>query len=259
MRDGVGEQAVDTGDHPRQRPAGEADRDEAGEGEGDGAGLVGPVEEQPQGDDDDAGLGGDGHPPADPLHPPPVLGPGLDVADVGARTGRSPIGSEPEQDERPGDDMLTVGEQGEADRCSGDVAGEHGVAPDRGGQPAVGQAEQQVQGDRRQAGRREAQRRLPRPTPSLRRGRWAIVAAASVPSAATIDPPRTIGASRSCRRRSPSRSPAAAHSTTRIGRTISTGDGPVGDGDHQGRAGEDHRERRGEQAVGRDAVRQTSG
>ena len=36
--DGVGEQAIDPGDHPRQRPAGEADGDEPGEGEGDGAG-----------------------------------------------------------------------------------------------------------------------------------------------------------------------------------------------------------------------------
>ena len=98
--DGVGEQTIDPGDHPRQRPAGEADGDEPGEGEGDGTGVVGPVDEQPEGDDDDGGLGGHRHAPADPLHPAPVLGPGLDVAGVGGvQADRQ--GSEPEHDERP--------------------------------------------------------------------------------------------------------------------------------------------------------------
>ena len=80
----MGEQAIDAGDHPRQRPAAEADGDETGEGEGDGAGVVGPVDEQPEGDDDDGGFGGNRHAPADPLHAAPVLGAGLDVAGVGA-------------------------------------------------------------------------------------------------------------------------------------------------------------------------------
>ena len=77
--DGVGEQAIDPGDHPWQRPAGEADGDEAGESEGDGTGVVGPAAEQPEGDDDDGGLGGHRHAPADPLHAAPVLSPGLDA------------------------------------------------------------------------------------------------------------------------------------------------------------------------------------
>ncbi len=49
----MGEEAVDAGDHPRQCPEGEADRDEAGQGEGDGGWIVGPVGQQAQGDDDD--------------------------------------------------------------------------------------------------------------------------------------------------------------------------------------------------------------
>ena len=177
----MGEQAVDAGDHPWQRPAGEADGDEAGEGEGDGAGVVGPVGEQPEGDDDDGGLGGHRHAPADPLHAAPVLCAGLDVAGVGGVQADAQ-GSEPEQDERPDEEVLPVGEQAEADHRSGGVAGEHRVAPDRRRQAAVDQPEQEVQGDRRKQRGSEAQGDVPGQLGGPSRP-WASIAAASVPTA----------------------------------------------------------------------------
>ena len=78
--------------------------------------------------------------------------------------------------------MLAVGQQGEADDAADGVAGDHGVAPDRSRQPAVGEPEQEVQGDRRQQRRRQAHGDVARSTPRPRlSSRCAIIAAASVP------------------------------------------------------------------------------
>ena len=248
--DGVGEQAIDPGDHPWQRPAGEADGDEPGEGEGDGTGVVGPVAEQPEGDDDDGGFGGHRHAPADPLHAAPVLCPGLDVAGVGGvQTDRQ--GSEPEHDERPDEHVLPVGEQtrrrsqprwrSRRAPCCGGSASPGGRRPAR----AAGAGRPPEAARQRSAGRR------PRPARRTRRGpdgRASPPRACRPPRASA--PPRTIGASRSRRRRNPRRRPAAAHRTTRIGRTISTADGPSASGDRQGDTGDDSGQRGAEEAVG---------
>ena len=158
--DRAGQQAVDAGDHRRQRAEDQGDRDQPGEGEGDGAGLVRPVGEHPQGAGDDGRLGGDGHAPTDPLHPAAIDGTGLDVADVAGVQAEADR-QRPQHGDRPAHQAIAVGHQRQADADGDDVAGDDGAPPDRRRQAAVGEAEQQVHGDGREQGGRQAQGEVP--------------------------------------------------------------------------------------------------
>ena len=122
--------------------------------------MVRPVGEQAQGAGDERGLGGHRHAPADPLHAPAVDGAGLDVADV-AGVQAEAEGERPQHGDRPAHQAVAVGHQGDGDGDGGDVTGGDGAAPDRRGQPSVGEPEQQVHGDGREQGRRQPQAEVP--------------------------------------------------------------------------------------------------
>ena len=119
-----------------------------------------PVGEEAQGAGDERRLGGHRHPPADPLHAPAVDGPGLDVADV-AGVQAEAEGERPQHGDRPAHQPVTLGHQGDGDGDGGDVTGGDGAAPDRRGQPPVGEAEQQVHGDGREQGGAQPQPEVP--------------------------------------------------------------------------------------------------